>query len=887
MLSAHEGDGLELLERSVTDLASRLVPRDAALSTQDWIGREVGGYRLVSTLGEGGSSVVFLGEREQDGVRQQVAVKVLRRMLLGASEAVRFRRERRALAQLSHPGIAVYIDGGVTESGVAYIVLERVEGQTITEYARARRLSVARRVDLMVAVCRAVDAAHRALIVHRDLKPSNVLVTAAGQVKLLDFGIAKFLDTSEEATETQHRALTPAYAAPEQFTGGAVTTATDVYALGVILAELLTGQRPESRDTKAPSTRVGDDTTQAGLPEGGPAVRRQLRGDLDNVVLKAVSRDAAKRYPSAEALASDLERYLRSEPVQAHPPTWRYIAGKFVLRNRVATAAVAIAILGMSLGLTAALLQAQRAREEAARAQSTRDFLVSVFRSAEPAGPQARKPTVAEVTETAIKQIQVSTTLAPDVRDDLLIELGAVLRGQGELDEAESILRATLRDLAARRADPSLPARARLELSELLNAQDRPEQAEAELDALDGLDARTNPDLAARRLLLSASSASQQGDRSRALVAARAAVAACDTKCRPDTLLSATTELGWAASFVGEHETAIAVLRDAEQMAHRVHGVEHVQTAEVLLALGAALRRAGRHRDARPILERALEIGDKALPQWHWRRASYLNQLGVLLFDLDEIREARDLFTRSISIDSSASLQTIRNLLNLAIISRRLGDYEDSMRTAQSALDSTTAMLGHESPQVGQIRCILGYALAMAGRLVEGREHCLAGVQRLEQEGASWSSERIVARSALAAIETWLGNHDAALKGYDDLIEAASAIPAYPERTLLTHRIRRANTLLLAGRRRAYLEAVSEVEALIERTAPANLARSEYALGRAQSALSAGDRAEATLWLADVRRFADPTNVHPPYTATWIAKLQREIDVGREVESTE
>ena len=228
-------------------------------------GTRIGPFSVLEKLGEGGSSIVFRAEREQAGVHQQVALKLLRRGLHTAEERRYFRDERRALAQLRHPGIAHLIEGGISDTGLPYIALELVDGLNIVEHARRQGLDLRERLRLFIDVCAAVESAHRALIVHRDLKPSNILVTPGGQVKLLDFGIAKLLDAEINGDDppTQHAPMTPAYAAPEQFAHGPITTATDVYALGIVLGELITGQRREAGDSRTPSARVDDETANA------------------------------------------------------------------------------------------------------------------------------------------------------------------------------------------------------------------------------------------------------------------------------------------------------------------------------------------------------------------------------------------------------------------------------------------------------------------------------------------------------------------------------------------------------------------------------------------------------------------------------------------------
>jgi len=332
-------------------------------------GSRIGPFEILGVLGEGGSSTVFRARRESAGVHQGVAVKVLHRGMHTADAQRQFRRERQALAQLSHAGIARLIEGGVTESGLAYIALELVEGRPITDFVRDLKLGVRERLALFVQVCRAVAAAHQALIVHRDIKPSNVFVTDAREVKLLDFGIAKLLEVDDE-TQTRQAMLTPAYAAPEQRSGGLVTTATDVYALGVLLGELVTGQRLNDGTGRTPSSRVAQDRDAGVLPAAPAETRRALRGDLDNIVLKAIAAEPAARYASAGDLADDIERLLDGRPVAAHPPSRRYRARKFVGRHRTAVLGTTLFLVAIFAALGLAVWEAAAARRAARSADA-------------------------------------------------------------------------------------------------------------------------------------------------------------------------------------------------------------------------------------------------------------------------------------------------------------------------------------------------------------------------------------------------------------------------------------------------------------------------------------------------------------------------------------
>ncbi len=418
-------------------------------------GTRVGAFTLHEQLGEGGSSIVFRATREQDGVTQVVALKLLRRNLFTEDERRRFRDERRALSQLQHPGIARLIEGGLTEAGTPYIALDLVEGESIVDHARNRQLDLPQRLRLFVDVCRAVEAAHRALIVHRDLKPSNVMVTSAGEVKLLDFGIAKLLDNGgdSDATQTHHAAMTPAYAAPEQFARGQITTATDVYSLGVLLGELITGHRHEHGDSRTPSAQVTDSAAAQAQITNARAMRKRLRGDLDNIVLKATAEEPENRYASAGALADDIARHLKREPVVAHPPSHRYRAFKFISRHRGGVISTALFLAAILSALGIAVWQGDVARHEARRATAVRDFIEGLFDPLLHGISKDQQPSLVELLARGATQIESSAQLEPSERVDLLSTFSRLHESIGELTRARE-----LANEAVRLAESALPA---------------------------------------------------------------------------------------------------------------------------------------------------------------------------------------------------------------------------------------------------------------------------------------------------------------------------------------------------------------------------------------------------------------------------------------------
>jgi serine/threonine-protein kinase len=437
LLAADDGQGF--LDTPATEHAARLAADE--VTAEGLIGQRIGAFRLVRTLGSGGMAAVFLGERVDADFDQQVAIKLLRRGLYSELEQRLFQRERQVLATLDDPNIARLIDGGVTDAGIPYLVMEYVDGVPITQYATDHGLDVRRRLALFLAVCRTVEAAHRSLIVHRDIKPSNILVERDGTVKLLDFGIAKLI--GEDDAGATVGVYTPEYAAPEQVSGGAITTATDVYGLGVLLHELLLGLRPDGNRARRPSSRVGEPGRQADGTRAidGAQLRKQLRGDLDNILLKALDPEPKRRYASAGALADDIERHLDHRPVAAHPPSRLYRTSKFIQRHRAGVVLTSIFVLGLLAALGVALWQAEVARREAERANTVRDFVQGIFDPVRDGVAEGKLPSIRDLVATGADRLKTNTRLKPAERIDLTLMFAQLMDNVGERTRA--------RDLAA------------------------------------------------------------------------------------------------------------------------------------------------------------------------------------------------------------------------------------------------------------------------------------------------------------------------------------------------------------------------------------------------------------------------------------------------------
>ncbi len=426
------------------DILTGREPRGGTLA-----GQRVGDYEIVSELGVGGMGAVYLARRADGKFEQQVAVKMLRREFNTERLRRTFNREKEILASLAHPNIARLLDAGATPDGIPYLVMEYVEGEPIDLYCRGRQLSLHERLKLFNKVCVAVAYAHRSLVVHRDLKPSNILVGVNGEPKLLDFGISKLLgaEVGDTGHITQLGALTPQYASPEQIMGEPVTTATDVYSLGVVLFNLLTENLPYRTHGRTGGELLREITEGAPTPPSEVSLTsltgHRLKGDLDNIVLKALSKEPERRYQTVEQFSEDIWRFIDGLPVLARPATLSYRASKFYGRNRVTVWAAALILVSLCAGLAAAVWQAGAARRQASiaraekeRAERTSRFMQSLLNYANPhwydRGNARTDITVREAIDDLAARMDTELADAPEARADLHYTVGEVKRTHGE-----------------------------------------------------------------------------------------------------------------------------------------------------------------------------------------------------------------------------------------------------------------------------------------------------------------------------------------------------------------------------------------------------------------------------------------------------------------------
>jgi eukaryotic-like serine/threonine-protein kinase len=644
----------------------------------------LGPFKLERRLGVGGMGEVWLGLRDDGQAEQRVAIKRVRGDTPNFAE--RLRSERRILARLEHAHIARFIDAGVDAGGAPWLALEYVDGVAITDYCAREGLGLQARLRLFQKVCAAVDHAHGQLVVHRDLKPGNVLVGADGEPKLLDFGIARLLDDSQaEATSS---ALTPAYAAPEQLRGEPVSTATDVYALGLLLFRLLAGQLPPGRRRGSlvqALEEIGRESQQRPseqlLPEQ-PFAAAALRGDLDAIVGQALRAEPAQRYRSARELGEDIQRHLRARPVRARPPTRRYRFSRFVRRNAAAVGFAALAALALLAGTAVALEQARRAtaaaqraeaealaaRQAQARAEQASSFLESLFREQDPfarAGSSARSPQQLLAEGVA----RAGTELAGDAEGQvrLLRVLAEAQFGQGLTADAQTSLQ---RARAVADAHP-VTAQARLQL-DVLGAR----IAEAELrqdDAL-ALYARALSEAKAQHGEDSLELARIQRDQARVLLvsgdfgAALAAAEAAHAQFlrqwgadHPETAL-ARYQMGLVHEQKREDPAAredfIAVLAVLE----RAYGEDDARLVRPLMSLGDAQRRLREFDAGRSSLMRGAAIAALRLGAQHAQHAAILIRLGTLERDAGDLDAAIDALDAAQAALPTGEVQTLAQL---------------------------------------------------------------------------------------------------------------------------------------------------------------------------------------------------------------------------------
>ncbi len=718
------------IERAVA-AGIEIATQSEAASSERAIPERIGPWLRCEEIGRGGLATVYRAEREEP-FRQVVAIKILRSPFAGGDVARRLALERQILARLEHPGIARLIDGGTLPDGRPYLVMERVEGVPIDEFAAREGLSVRARIELFRAACAAVTYAHQNLIVHRDLKPSNLLVGADGQPKLLDFGIAKPLENdssaADAATEAGLRMLTPAFAAPEQILGLLPTTATDVYALGVLLYRLLSGRHPHclQGSGRALERRVLDEepdlASQAierreadfadalwGSPAGATRLARALRGDLDGILAKALAKRPEERYPSVEQLGDDLGRHLAGLPVRARRATLSYRAGRFARRHRAALAAASLAAVGLLGGAATALWQAHEAlaareRAEQALGESERQrlrtervthFLIDLFEAPDPARARGTQVSARELLDRGAATARKELAKEPALSAAMLDTMGQVYSKLGSFEQAEPLLtEAVALSEAALGAQAPETTASRARLGLVLVHRGRYQEAEQEL---------------------------------------RAALAAQEDAKAGDADLGQTlSDLGMALYHQTRLAEAETALGRSLQLRRRGLGADHPQTIETLNNLAAVWLAKGDLPRAESALREALARHREKLGQDHPSVATNLNNLGALLAQAGRLDEAEAAIAEALAIRKKVlgdrHPQVAETLANLGWIRMERGTLDGAREAFAEARDRTIAELGAGHPNVARIEANLGDVERAAGRADTAERHYRAAL---------------------------------------------------------------------------------------------------------------------------------------------------------------
>jgi eukaryotic-like serine/threonine-protein kinase len=736
----------DFLEHSVAPYPESLLQEEVRIAAPESVGQ----YGVLREIGRGGMGVVYLAERE-DEFKQRVAIKLVKRGLDTDEILQRFRNERQILASLNHPNIAKLFDGGMTEDRVPYFVMEFIEGEPLTKYSDQNKLSINERLLLFRRACAAVQHAHQNLIVHRDLKPSNILVTADQEVKLLDFGVAKLLsaDSDGDATMTRldQRVMTPQYASPEQIRGERVTTATDVYSLGVVLYELLAGVRPynvkeaspeelsraicETEPTK-PSEAARD--TESGRPgetdKDGVAtpprsrVSAELKGDLDNMILMALRKTPERRYKSVEQFSEDIRRHLSGLPVIARKDTFQYRASKFIARNKVAVTAATLILIAIITGAIVSVWQARvaakernQARQEQAKAEQLNKFLQSILSAASPE-EKGKDVRVIEVLHDAAQRIQTELNGQPAIKAQALETIGETYVKLGLLSEAEANLSEAFQINSA-----------------LYGSANHATTQSANFLAI---------------------ALANQGNIAKAAPLLTSAIEA-ERKISP----SGSKELALALYVLGElyvrqsdSKKATPLLLESIAMSDRILGANNEDSAFTLVSLGRAQASSGDLAAAETSLRKSVSIYSQLPPRYRGRLATSLLNLGLLLtgkgnFDegVQNLHEGYDILDRQAG--ESYLLFETNAYLCTAYFNHT--DNQQAVKECVRAADTGRRVKLENSADFITVLDYLGVALKRLGKSKEAEPILRESFERAQKNMTPNNSTRIIIEGALGA----------------------------------------------------------------------------------------------------------------------------------------
>lgn len=790
-------------DAAIRDPIERSAARLSGDVDDPWVGRRVGAYRIVERIATGGMGAVFLAERADRQFEQRVAIKVTASQLLSDDAIRRFKAERQLLANLQHPYIAQLLDGGTTEEGLPYLVMEHVDGMPIDQHCDKLGLSVAERLALFERTAQAVDFAHRNLVVHRDIKPSNILVTADGTPKLLDFGIAKLLEPSEvglpsDKTQAGRRMLTLEYASPEQIRAEPVTTATDIYSLGVLLYRLLTGQSPyDLTSDSAPSVESQILDTQPAKPSSRVTsaldsveaisrsrstslsrLRRRLAGDLDNIVLMALRKEPERRYPSARAMVDDIARYLEHLPVQACPDSLSYRLGKFVRRNRVSVGlatfstfvvGVLVASYTYQLGI-----ERDRAELEAAKALEVAGFMTDLFKEADPRQRGTEPMSITDMLERGAERVQYELSEQPELQASLLATIGESYHNMWDLQRARDLLQSVLPGLEAKlgAGHPDV-----VRIRYFLGLSTGFLGGYSDATALHQI----NYDLQSERFGPRSAEAAtelyqiaQIQDRQAEHVDAEAAFREVIAIFRDagedgrEGLANALSGYGAMLNTLGRHTEEAVVQNEALAIQRELHGEQHPDYVSVLNNLGNTYWRLEEFEKAEEVMLKNIELtrniyGEDAIPhaRAYFNYAAMITQRDRVEEGIELMQKGLPIFREKYGADHPRYAYTLENLADSYNI---LGDYVRAEEYFNAAMEILSEKFGADHLEVAITRSRLGNMLIRIDRHAEALQHLEPTVATMSKALGESHNRTTYARQQLGKAYYALGRVDEALE---------------------------------------------------------------------------------------------------------------------------
>lgn len=761
-------------------------------------GQRLGCYRILRKLGEGGMGDVYLAERADEEYQQQVAIKLVRSGAFSAHLQGRLRMERQILASLQHPNIARLLDGGRASDGTPYLVMEYIEGEPIDVYCDKHRLTIAERVQLVRIICAAVHHAHQNLIVHRDLKPSNILITPAGVPKLLDFGIAKLLDDRRPlntlaVTQFGYRVMTPAHASPEQVRGDTITTASDIYVLGVLLYELLCGCRPFQlagarfteleriiceKDPLPPSARMARNEQDAphlahrvaADRATTPArLRKQLEGDLDDIIGMAMRKDAERRYGSAEQLSTDLNRCLEGKPVMARSDTWRYRSGKFIRRHALAVSSASAALVTLAAFATITLMQSHRiayerdqATIERSRAAQISSFLVELFELSDPSRTRGNQVTAREMLDIGARRVTLGLSDQPETRADLLGTIGTVYQNLGLYSDAVPLLEEALASRVRLRG-PRHPdvAAAKVALGGALCDRGDLRACEEQLGSalqmqrslLGPAAIEVAPTLLAQAHLAQMRGALQIAER---YYVESLAIYRRHGRERTPEAASLINELAGLHSYRGEHDRAATLYRTALDIDRQTLGSDHPHVGIHLLNLALTAHLQGQLAEAEPLYTQSMQILSKVLGEEHPQTLDAAANYGRFLHRKGEFGRAEEVFNRVLQLNRKARGERHafvgHDLVNIGLLHLETGRYDEAERDFLAALDVYAASLPDDHPFIASALTGLGRCQLEQHRILDAQRSLTRAKEIAARSFGPASAQLAAARSTLGRV---------------------------------------------------------------------------------------------------------------------------------------